>query len=117
MSDEIEKACALTGNESPWLAEDAMRALSFDIVVGQAYPDLVAECRHRMALITERYGIETPPDTQPGVMTIEPKRIPMTTDALVKELRLIDSDQWEEVMTHFCKMCGGQPGCQCWNDE
>lgn len=32
-------------------------------------------------------------------------------------LTALQPGEWEDVMQHFCKSCGGEPGCQCWNDE
>ena len=35
--------------------------------------------------------------------------------ALLKSLPADDKRLW--VLKQFCVHCGGQPGCQCWNDE
>jgi hypothetical protein len=35
--------------------------------------------------------------------------------ALLKSLPADDKRRW--VLSQFCHECGGQPECQCWNDE
>lgn len=45
--------------ENAILAEDALRALTFDIEVGQVYPDLVSYCEERIAAIKANDGALT----------------------------------------------------------
>jgi hypothetical protein len=32
-------------------------------------------------------------------------------------LDALQPGEWDEVMQHYCKACGGEPSCVCWNDE
>lgn len=35
----------------------------------------------------------------------------------IAALKALGPGEWEDVMQHFCHACGGESGCQCWNDE